>query len=60
MCNVHRKDNRKDNFMLHATTTGVNPFRSWAAVKQVFYDETILQMDEPNQLQNMPQAKEHK
>jgi hypothetical protein len=31
-----RKDSRKDSFMLHATTTGVNPFRSRAAVKQVF------------------------
>jgi hypothetical protein len=37
---VYKEDSRKDSFMLHATTTGVNPFRSWAAVsKQVFFTE---------------------
>jgi hypothetical protein len=30
---------RKDSFMLHATSNGVNPFRSWAAVKLVLIME---------------------
>ncbi len=34
---MYMKDSRKDGFMFHATTTGVNPFLSWAAVKQVLY-----------------------
>jgi hypothetical protein len=32
-----KRNGRKDSFMIHATTTGVNHFRSWAAVKQFFF-----------------------